>query len=48
MIRDNKYQGNMKSSGNVRIINDITLPVKDKDLLIVEDIIDTGTTAFSI
>ena len=39
------YDGNMKSSGNVSVINDITLPVKGRDLLIVEDIIDTGTTS---
>ena len=39
------YEGNMKSSENVRILNDITLPVKDKDILIVEDIIDTGATS---
>ena len=39
------YDGKMKSSGNVEVINDITLPVKDRDLLIVEDIIDTGTTS---
>jgi hypoxanthine phosphoribosyltransferase len=39
------YEGNMKSSGNVNIVNDITLPVKDRDVLIVEDIIDTGSTS---
>ncbi len=38
------YGNSIKSSGNIKIINDITLPVKGKDLLIVEDIIDTGTT----
>ena len=39
------YKGNMKASGSVRIINDIILPVKDMDILIVEDIIDTGATS---
>ncbi len=39
------YDGTMKSSGNVKVINNISLPVKGKDLLIVEDIIDTGATS---
>ncbi|MGD9161794.1 MAG: hypoxanthine phosphoribosyltransferase [Desulfobacteraceae bacterium] len=39
------YEGNKKSSGSVTITNDITIPVKDRDLLIVEDIIDTGATS---
>ena len=39
------YDGSKKSSGSVNIVNDITLPVKDRDLLIIEDIIDTGATS---
>ena len=39
------YEGNMRSSGKVNIVNDITMPVKDRDLLIIEDIIDTGATS---
>ena len=39
------YNGNMKSSGKVKIISDITLPVKGRDLLIIEDIIDTCSTS---
>lgn len=39
------YEGNMKSSGSVNIVNDIAMPVKDRDLLIIEDIIDTGATS---
>ena len=39
------YGDSMESSGNVRIKNDITLPVKGEDLLIIEDIVDTGTTS---
>ena len=44
-ISMSSYNGNMKSSGKVKIINDISIPVKDKDLLLVEDIIDTGATS---
>ena len=39
------YNGNLNSSGSVQIVNDITLPVKDRDILLVEDIIDTGATS---
>ena len=39
------YQGSMNSSGNVKVVNDILLQVKDRDVLIVEDIIDTGRTS---
>ncbi len=34
----------MQSSGNVKLIKDITLPIEGKNVLIVEDIIDTGLT----
>lgn len=37
------YQG-VKSSGSIRILKDITTEVEGKDLLIVEDIVDTGLT----
>ena len=39
------YNGRMQSSGDVKIINDISIPVKEKDILIIEDIIDTGATS---
>ncbi len=38
------YHGTMESSGEVKIIKDLDTPVKGKDVLIVEDIIDTGRT----
>lgn len=38
------YGNSAKSTGEVRIIKDLEFSVEDKDILIVEDIIDTGLT----
>ncbi|QQK07936.1 hypoxanthine phosphoribosyltransferase [Miniphocaeibacter halophilus] len=38
------YGGSSVSSGVVRILKDLEEGIKDKDVLIVEDIIDTGLT----
>lgn len=38
------YQGGTKSTGEVKIIKDLDIPLKNRDVLIVEDIIDTGRT----
>ena len=38
------YGANTESSGEVRILKDLSMKIKDKDVLIVEDIIDTGYT----
>ena len=38
------YEDGTSSSGNVKIIKDINVDVKDKVVLIVEDIIDSGRT----
>ncbi len=38
------YGNSTISTGNVRIIKDLDMPVHGKNILIVEDIIDTGTT----
>ena len=37
------YEG-MQSTGHVRISNDLSQDIEGKDVLLVEDIIDTGTT----
>ena len=38
------YGASTKSSGVVRILKDLDLEVEDKDVLFVEDIVDTGLT----
>ena len=38
------YGNGTKSSGTVRIIKDLDIDIKDRDVLIVEDILDSGLT----
>lgn len=38
------YGSETKSSGVVKIIKDLDDPIKDKDVLVVEDIVDSGRT----
>jgi hypoxanthine phosphoribosyltransferase len=38
------YQGGTETTGEVRITHDVSKPMHGKNLLIVEDIIDTGLT----
>ena len=38
------YGSVVTSSGNVKIIKDLDVPLEDKDILIVEDILDSGNT----
>jgi len=39
------YAGSTESSGEVRISTDVTQPLAGKDVLLVEDIVDTGLTS---
>ena len=38
------YGGETKSSGVVKIVKDLDEPIQDKEVLIVEDIVDSGRT----
>lgn len=38
------YGSGVKTSGNVKIIKDIDLPIEGKDVIIIEDILDSGVT----
>lgn len=42
------YGGSTKSSGEVRILKDLDLSVKDRDVLFVEDVVDTGNTLYEL
>ena len=43
-VRLASYGGGSQSSGEVRITKDLETPIEGRDVLIVEDIIDTGLT----
>ena len=42
-IKVRSYSG-QKSSGSIQLLKDISADVKDRDIILVEDIIDTGLT----
>jgi hypoxanthine phosphoribosyltransferase len=44
-IKVSSYYGDTKSSGTVRLIKDVSCLINGKDIIIVEDIIDSGLTA---
>lgn len=42
------YHGGTESTGEVQILKDLSTSIENKDVLIVEDILETGTTLKSI
>lgn len=44
MMAVSSYGASTKSSGTVRIIKDIEMSIENRDVIIVEDIVDTGLT----
>jgi len=43
-IKASSYHGTIKSSNEVKILKDLDISIKDKHVIVVDDIIDTGTT----
>ena len=43
-IKVSSYNGRTKSSGNVKLIMPLSHSIEGKDVLLIEDIIDTGLT----
>jgi hypoxanthine phosphoribosyltransferase len=42
------YKDGLRSTGDVEIIKDLMKPIRDKHVIIVEDIVDTGLTLFHL
>lgn len=47
-ITASSYGNEMESSRQVRILKDLETTIKDRDVLVVEDIIDTGHTLYQV
>lgn len=43
-VRVTSYSDGMESTGNILLSKDVEIDIEDKDLLIVEDILDSGLT----
>jgi hypoxanthine phosphoribosyltransferase len=43
-IAISSYGASTRSSGEVRIIKDLDVPIEGRDIIVVEDIVDTGLT----
>ena len=47
-IRASSYGSSKASSGMIKLVKDVEIPVKGQDLIVVEDIVDTGLTLNSL
>jgi len=43
-IRASSYGSSRASSGTIKLVKDVEIPVKGQDLIVVEDIVDSGLT----
>lgn len=41
-IKVSSYSNNKTSSGNIKLLKELNCTIKDRDIIIVEDIVDTG------
>ncbi|MBT9160707.1 MAG: Hypoxanthine phosphoribosyltransferase [Dehalococcoidia bacterium] len=41
-IRVSSYGSGKESSGEIEVVHDLTTPVEGRDILVIEDIVDTG------
>jgi len=44
-VRLSSYGRGTKSSGKIRVVHDVQSEIRGRDVLLIEDIVDTGTTA---
>lgn len=47
-IQTTSYGNRTKSSGEVQIIKDIMIPIEQEDVILIEDIIDSGRTIYRL
>lgn len=47
-IQTTSYGNRTQSSGEVQIIKDIMIPIEQEDVILIEDIIDSGRTIFRL
>ena len=47
-VRVASYGMSTQSSGEIRFLKDVELDIRDRDILVVEDIVDTGLTLASL
>jgi hypoxanthine phosphoribosyltransferase len=43
-IKASSYGSSMTSTGQIKMVKDVDLPLKGQDVIIIEDIVDTGLT----
>jgi hypoxanthine phosphoribosyltransferase len=42
------YGSEKESSGKIKVVHDLTIPIADRDILVIEDIVDTGLSLNSL
>ncbi len=47
-LRVSSYGAEMRSSGNLRVIDDLSTEIAGREVIVVEDIVDTGRTLLGI